>query len=150
MRRDVNSNLCQTDVFRLFVFLSETFRFARKDEFCSFMSYSKSFAVALCGRRCQSNQSPGKLLCVERAQIGGLFAGADGVDGEFEGVGQRHDDAGAGAAVELCHDQAGEVDHFFKGFDLADRVLADGGVQREQDRVRRAGVDFADDADDFA
>ena len=63
--------------------------------------------------------------------------------------GERHQNAAAGGAVELGHHQTGHAGDLAEDLDLAKRVLPDGGVEHEQHRVRRVGVDLADDADDL-
>ena len=54
----------------------------------------------------------------------------------------RDQDAAARGAVELGHDQAGDAGDLAEHLDLRQRVLADGGVEHEQHRVRRAGVEL--------
>ena len=72
----------------------------------------------------EAGEGAGEFFGVEGAEVGGLFAGADGVDGEAEQFGEGDDDAAAGAAVEFGDDEAGEVHHVLENLDLGDGVLA--------------------------
>ena len=63
---------------------------------------------------------------------------------------QRGDDTALGGAVELGHDQAGEAERFVECLDLGQRVLADVGVEHQQDFMRRAGVGLLNHAFDLA
>ena len=62
---------------------------------------------------------------------------------------QRHQDAAARGAVELCHDEAGNACGTMKRLDLRQRILSHRGVEHQQHRMRRRGIDLPDDADDF-
>ena len=55
--------------------------------------------------------------------------------------------AAARGAVELGHHQPGDARDLAEHLDLRQRVLADGGVEHEQHRVRRGRVGFLDHAD---
>ena len=63
--------------------------------------------------------------------------------------GDGDQNAALGRAVELGHHQAGDAGGVAEGFDLSQRVLADGRVEHENDIVRRGGIDLADGAHDL-
>ena len=67
--------------------------------------------------------------------------------GEF--VGDRHQDAAARRAVELGHHEAGDARDAAEDLDLAQRILPDRGVEHEQHRMRRLGVDLPHHPDDL-
>ena len=61
----------------------------------------------------------------------------------------RDQDAAARGAVELGHDEPGDAGDLVEDLDLRQRVLSDGGVEHQQHRVRRAGVDLLHHAHDL-
>src|SRR5581483_8000467 len=69
-----------------------------------------------------------EVVRVERLEILDPFADADGVDRQFEALGDGDQDAAARRAVELGHDEAGNAGDLLEDFDLIERVLARGGV----------------------
>ena len=62
---------------------------------------------------------------------------------------QRHQNAAARGAVKLGHHQAGDAGGLQERLDLRQRVLADGGVEHQQHRMRRLGIDLLHDANDL-
>ena len=86
---------------------------------------------------------------IEGAQVIGLLADADRVDRKAELLGRRDQDAAAGGAVELGHDEPGHSRALAEHLNLGKRVLTGSGVEHEQDVVRRFGVEAAEDAADF-
>ena len=63
--------------------------------------------------------------------------------------GDRDQNAAARGAVELGHHQAGDARGLAENLDLAERVLADRGVEHQQHRMRRGRLDLAHHAHDF-
>ena len=68
--------------------------------------------------------------------------------GPLAGNGGQH--AAFGGAVELGHDQAGELQRVVKGLDLAERVLPGVAVNHQQHLVRRGGIGLLHHALDLA
>ena len=66
-----------------------------------------------------------------------------------ETLGDGDEDAAARGAVELGHHEAGDARGAPELLDLRQRVLADRGVEHEQHRMRRAGVDLLHHAHDL-
>ena len=64
-------------------------------------------------------------------------------------LGDRDQDAAARGAVELGHDQPGDARDLAEYLDLRQRVLPDGGIEHQQHRVRRRGVDLLHHAHDL-
>src|SRR6185437_16942382 len=91
----------------------------------------------------------GELLWVEWLEVVRLFAEADEFDGEAEFFLDGDDHAAFAGAVEFGDDEAGEWDGFVEFARLVEGVHAGGGVEHEQDFVRRAGELLADDAMKF-
>jgi hypothetical protein len=71
------------------------------------------------------------------------------MDGKRKFLGDRDENAAARRAVELGHRQAGDAGDASENFDLAERVLTDGGVEHEQHRMRRRRIDLLHHADHF-
>ena len=68
------------------------------------------------------------------------LADADELDGQVDRLADGDDDAPLGGAVELGEDDAGAADRLGEDLGLADRVLAVGGVEDEQDLVGEPGI----------
>src|SRR5208282_1233854 len=67
-----------------------------------------------------------------------VFAYSDEPDRQLETVGDRHDYAALGRAVELRQDYAGQRHGVAEDFRLAERVLTGGRVEHQDSLVRRA------------
>ena len=80
-----------------------------------------------------------KGIGVEWLEVVEGLADADEFDGQVDRLADGDDDAPLGGAVELGQDHAGAADALGEDLGLADRVLAVGGVEDEQDLVGRAG-----------
>ena len=68
---------------------------------------------------------------------------------QLELLGQRHQHAALGAAVELGHHQRIDRRHGLEGLDLGMGVLAGRGVEHQQAGMRRRRIELADDAHDL-
>ena len=101
------------------------------------------------GFRFDSHDPVSEGLGVERGQILDRLADADEVHRQAELAGQSHQNAALGGAVELGDHESGDAGDLAEGLDLRERVLADGGVQHQQRRVRRACVLLLQDANDL-
>ena len=77
-------------------------------------------------------------------QIVDAFADADRHHRQLELLGQRHQHAALGAAVELGHHQRVDRRQALEGLDLGMGVLADRGVEHQQAGMRRRGIELAD------
>src|SRR5215472_10330355 len=88
----------------------------------------------------QTRDGRGKISRRERREIVHTFADADEVHRQFVLGRDRDQDAAAGGAVELGHHETGDAGGPGEFVDLRERVLPDGGVEHQQDRMRRAGV----------
>ena len=86
---------------------------------------------------------------VEELQVVDLFADADVFDRQVQFAGDREHDTAFGGAVELGHDEAGDVDELRELAGLLHGVLAGGAVEHEQDFVRRFGYLLLRDAHDL-
>ena len=64
-------------------------------------------------------------------------------------LGERHEDAAFGGAVELGHDDAGDTNHVAEDLGLGVRVLTDRRVEHQQYRMRCRGIDLFQDAHDL-
>ena len=64
------------------------------------------------------------------------------VDRDAVFLGQRHQHAALGGAVELGHDDAGDADHLAEDLGLGVRVLPDRRVEHQQHRMRRRRVEL--------
>src|SRR3990170_4440232 len=93
------------------------------------------FILALCSR-----DRTREVLRIERLEIVETFA--DGVDGKLEALGDGHKDAAARRAVELGHHDPGDARDLLEDLDLIERVLPGGGVEHEDDTVRRSRVEL--------
>src|SRR5271155_4463388 len=69
---------------------------------------------------------------LERAQIVGGFADADGMDRDAVFLGEGHQYAAASRAVELGHDDPSYADHFAENFGLGVSVLAGRRIEYQQ------------------
>ncbi len=90
-----------------------------------------------------------KGIGVKRLKVVQSFADADEFDRQVHGLADGDDDASLGGAIELGQDHAGAADALGEHLGLADCVLAVGGVDDEQDFVRRAGDQSLDDVADL-
>src|SRR5580698_1893386 len=91
----------------------------------------------------------GKIPRSERRQIVDALADADEMHRQSMFLGERHQDAAARGPVEFCHDQAGDARRTTKRLDLRQRILSHCGVEHQQHRMRRRGVDLPDDPNDL-
>src|ERR1700722_10038880 len=78
--------------------------------------------------RFEPNQGAGKFMRRERRQIVDPLADADEMHRHFEPLGDGDQNAAAGGAVELGHDEAGDADELGEIMHLRHRALAEGGV----------------------
>src|SRR5262245_1978611 len=90
-----------------------------------------------------------EVLRAERLEIVDAFADADGVDGNLKALSDGDQDAAPRRAVELGDDEAGDACDFLEDLDLRKRILTRGGVEHEDDAVRRGLVDLLQDANDL-
>src|SRR5262245_53197617 len=90
-----------------------------------------------------------EVLRAERLEIVDAFADADGVDRNLKALGDGNQDAGSRRAVELGDDEAGDTRDLLEDLDLRERILTRGGVEHEDDAVRRGLVDLLQDANDL-
>src|SRR3546814_380634 len=97
----------------------------------------------------QADQSAGEVAGGEGAEIVGPLADTDDVNRQLVLLGQRHQHAAARRAVELGDDEAGDVHQLLEGTDLAERVLAGGGIEHQHDVVRCRRLHLLDDARDL-
>src|SRR3990170_3233281 len=102
------------------------------------------FILALCSR-----DRTREVLRIERLEIIETFADADGVDGKLEALGDGHKDAAARRAVELGHHDPGDARDLLEDLDLIERVLPGGGVEHEDDAVRRSRVELLQHPNDL-
>src|SRR5262245_45330100 len=86
-----------------------------------------------------------EVLRAERPEIVHAFADADGVDGNLKALSDGDQDAAPRRAVELGDDEAGDACDFLEDLDLCKRILTRGGVEHEDDAVRRGLVDLLQD-----
>lgn len=86
---------------------------------------------------------------VEFGDIFWCFAQADEFYGYVESVLYRDNYSASGGAVEFCEEYTSYVDSLCEEFGLYYRVLASGGIENEQDLVRRGGYLFGDNVSDF-
>ena len=68
---------------------------------------------------------------------------------QFVFLRQRHQNAAARGAVEFRHHQARDPCGTMKCLYLRQRILSHRGVEHEQHRVRRRGIDLLDDTHDL-
>src|SRR5580692_1031371 len=87
-------------------------------------------------------QRVGVGLSVEGNEVVDLFAGADETNGQAKFARDGNDDAAFGGAIELGENDAGDTDAGGELASLGQTVLSRGGVENEQDVVRRAGNNF--------
>ena len=80
-----------------------------------------------------------KGIGVKRLKVVQGFADADEFDGQIHRLADGDDNASFRGAVELGQDHAGAADALGEDLGLADRVLAVGGVDDQQDFVGRTG-----------
>src|SRR6185312_11733623 len=85
----------------------------------------------------------------KRRQIVYTLADADKMHGNSELARDGDQNAAACRAVELGHGEPGHTDGFAENFDLGERVLSDGGVEYEQNGMRRRWVGLLDHTYDF-
>src|SRR5262245_61083526 len=90
-----------------------------------------------------------EVLRAERLEIVDAFADADGVDGNLKALSDGDQDAAPRRAVELGDDEAGDARDLLEDLDLRERILARGGIEHEDDAVRRGVVDLLQDANDL-
>src|SRR5689334_13424461 len=83
-----------------------------------------------------------KIVRIEWLEIVDPFADADGINRQFEALGNRNKDAAPRGAVELGHDEARHAGDLLEDLHLVERVLPSGGVEHENDAVRRSLVEF--------
>src|SRR5579885_1258897 len=76
-----------------------------------------------------------EVVRVERLEIVDPLADADGVDRQFEALGDGHQNAAARRSVELGHDEAGDARDLLEDFHLIERILARGCVEHEDHAV---------------
>src|ERR1700735_2274252 len=88
-------------------------------------------------------------LGVEGDEVVDFFAGSDEADGEIQFAGDGYDDAAFGGAVELCQDNAGDAGVAPEFAGLVEAVLSGGGVENQENIVRRAGNNFCGGAFHF-
>src|SRR5688572_8837793 len=93
----------------------------------------------------QSCNGAGNGAGIEGAKVVDAFADPDRVDGEAELLGRGDHDSAARAAIELGHDEAGDAGKVAEHLDLGQSVLAGGGVEDEQNVMRRFWVESAED-----
>src|SRR6478752_8879836 len=96
-----------------------------------------------------SSNSLGEIACGERREIVDAFTDADEMHRQFEFLRQRDQDAAARGAVEFGHHQPRDASGTMKCLDLRQRILSHRGVEHQQHRMRRRGVDLLDDANDL-
>ena len=76
-------------------------------------------------------------------------ADADEMHRQAELGGNGDENAATRGAVELGHDKAGDAGDLAENLDLVERILADGGIEHQQNRVRRRRLDLAHHAHHF-
>ena len=79
---------------------------------------------------------------VEGDEVVDFFAGADEADGQIQLAGDGHDDAAFRGAVELGQDDSGYAGVAPEFAGLIEAVLPGGGVENQENIVRRAGNNF--------
>src|SRR4051794_19339951 len=97
----------------------------------------------------QPDQRSRKIPGIERLEVVDGLADADVMDRQAIARGDGDQDAAAGGAVELGHDQAGDAGALAEYVDLVEGVLASGSVEGQKDRVGRGRIELADDPDDL-
>jgi len=78
-------------------------------------------------------ESFGKCRRIERLQIGQFSADSDKFNRSLEFVDDADDDSPLGSAIKFSHDEPGEPKCLMKLLRLRHTVLANGGIQDEQD-----------------
>src|SRR5205823_2398218 len=86
---------------------------------------------------------------IEGAKVVDLLTDADGVNRKSELLRRGYQDATARSSVELGHDEPRHTGHLAEHLDLGKRVLTRGGVEDEEDVVRRFGIEAAEDSADL-
>ena len=109
---------------------------------CKSRPYS-SLPVLFCKQRLD------EAAAVEELEVVDLFADADVFDRQVQFAGDREHDAAFRGAVELGHDEAGDIDELRELAGLLHGVLAGGAVEHEQHFVRRFGNLLLGDAHDL-
>src|SRR6266568_8800258 len=84
----------------------------------------------------------GEIARHERLEIIDPLADSDAMHRQPKSFRDRHQDAAARRAVELGHHEPGHAGGFREFIDLGQRILADGGVEHEQHRMRRRSIDL--------
>src|SRR5262245_13730778 len=97
----------------------------------------------------RSRDSPREVLRDERLEIVDAFADADGIDRNLEALSDGDQDTAPRRAVELGDDEVGDARDLLEDLDLRERILPRGGVEHENDAVRRGLVDLLQDANDL-
>ena len=99
--------------------------------------------------RIRAGDGAGKIARRERRQIVDALADADEVHRHGELRRDRDENAAARGAVELGHGEAGDAHGLAEDIDLRQRILADGGVEHQQHRMRRRRIDLLHHANDL-
>src|SRR6266568_5788259 len=84
----------------------------------------------------------GEIARHEWLEIIDPLADSDAMHRQPKSFRDRHQDAAARRAVELGHHEPGHAGGFREFLDLGQRILADGGVEHEQHRMRRRSIDL--------
>src|SRR5690348_4839761 len=85
----------------------------------------------------------------EHLQVIFAFADANEVNGKAEARGERNQDAALGGSVELGHHESCQRNGGREGLDLGEGILSGGGVEHEENRVRRGVVELPDHSHDL-
>src|SRR5215510_525425 len=78
----------------------------------------------------------GKRCGVERLEVRELFADPDEFNRNVQFIDDADDDASLGGTIELGHDEPRQSECLMKLLCLRHTVLADGGIEDEQDLMR--------------
>ena len=82
----------------------------------------------------------------ERREVVDPLADTDEMHRQSVFFRQRHQNAAPRGSVELGHHEASDPCRTMKRLDLRQRILSHRGIQHQQHRMRRRGVDLLDDA----
>src|SRR5215211_851180 len=94
------------------------------------------------GSGLQPSNRLGKVTRLEWREVIHAFADANEVNGQAMLLGDCDQNAAARAAVELGHGEPRDTGNAGKLLDLRQCVLADGGVEHQQHRVRRGRLEL--------
>src|SRR5438552_4692907 len=111
------------------------------------MIWPKSRQITPCSGH--ASDRPGEFACGKRFEVVDLLADADEIDRQSVLGGDRHQNTAARRAVQLGHHQAVDAGDVAEDLDLAQRILAGGGVDRLQHGVRGLRIELAQHADDL-